>query len=184
MHGTSARFVGALICAAVSNGCAGAARQPGHVSLDAACTVSGNGQARINVTFLNGSAEHVSIVVGVVLGDGDHLAEALSLRLKTPGAVESETYGFSHPRHPGVAGRMDRWRLEVPSGGLTSLVVDAQHFLSPTSGRRLSGEERGELSVRFRGLNSKSWAGHELSRPWIGIVESEPIRVPESCYGG
>ena len=178
---TNAGWVVGLLCAWVLSSCTRVAIESGRVSLDAACTANSTGQTSIKVTLLNGTADHLSIVAGVVLGNGDRLAEAVSLRLKAPGAAEVETYGYSDPRHPGVAGRMDPWRLEVPAGGSTSFDVDARHFPSPTSGRRFSTEVRGDVRVRFRGLGSNSWADR---RPWTGTVESEPMRVPESCHVG
>lgn len=152
--------------------------------MDAACAAGGpDSGTRITVTIRNGAPNHLPMVVGVVLGSGDHLAEAISLGLKRPGGLDVETYGYAHPRYPGVAGRMDPWRLEVAAGRTASLEleVDAQHFLSTTSGRRFSVAEEGELTVRLRGLDSKSRSGDQLGRPWTGIVESPPMRVPESC---
>jgi hypothetical protein len=170
----------------VLGGCAPAPNQSGPVSLDAACGAPGGTDSgtRITVTIRNGTPSHLTIVVGVVLGSGDHLADAISLRLKRPGGLDVEIYGYAHPRYPGVAGRMDLWRLEVAAGRAASLDVDAQHFLSTTSGRRFSVAEEGELTVHLRGLDSKSWSGNQLGRPWTGIAESPPMRVPESCSGG
>ena len=173
------------MCVSVLGGCAPAPNQSGHVSVDAACGAGGTDSGtRITVTIRNGTPSHLSMVVGVVLGSGDRLAEAISLRLKRPGGVEVEIYGYPHPRYPGVAGRVDPWRLEVAAGRAGSLDVDARHFLSTTSGRRFSVAEEGELTVRLRGLDSTSWSGNQIGRLWTGIVESPPMRVPESCNGG
>lgn len=166
----------------VLGGCAPAPNQPGHVSVDAACAAVGTDSGpRITITIRNGTPNHLPMVVGVVLGNGVHLAEAISLRLKRPGGVGVELYGYADGRYPGVAGRLDPWRLEVAAGHAASIEVDAQHFLSTTSGRRFSVAEEGELTVRLRGLE---WSGDLLGRPWTGIVESPPMRVPESCSGG
>ena len=125
------------MCMSVLGGCAPAPNQPGHVSVDATCGAGGTDSGkRITVTIRNGTPSHLSMVVGVILGSGDHLAEAISLRLNRPGAVDVETYGYSHPRYPGVAGRVDPWRLELAAGRAAFVDVDAQHFLSATSGRR------------------------------------------------
>jgi hypothetical protein len=114
----------------VLGGCAPAPNHSGHVTLDAACGAPGGTDSgtRITVTIRNGTPSHLTIVVGVVLGSGDHLAEALSLRLTRPGGLDVERYGYAHPRYPGVAGRMDPWRLEVAAGRAASLDVDAQTF--------------------------------------------------------
>jgi hypothetical protein len=154
------------------------ATESGHVSLDATCTANTVGETSIKVTIQNGTANHLSVVVGVILGNGDRLADAISLQVTPLGAADAETYDYSDPRHPGVAGRMDPWRLEVPAGSLTYFDVDAGHFLSPRSGRRFSAAIRSDVRVRLRGLGSQ---GHELSRPWTGTVESQPLRMPESC---
>jgi len=152
------------------------ATESGHVTLDATCTSVG--QTRIRVTVHNGTANHLSVVVGAILGNDERLANAVSLQVTSLGAADAETYSYSDPRHPGVAGRMDPWRLEVPPGGLTYFDVDAGHFLSPRSGRRFSPATGGDVRVRLRGLSSQ---GHELSRPWTGTVESQSMRMPESC---
>jgi hypothetical protein len=171
-----------LVCVSVLGGCAPTPNQPGQVSVDAACAAGGTDSGtRITVTIRNGTPSHLSMVVGVVLGSADHLAEAISLRLKRPGDVGVEIYQYSHPRYGVVAGRMDPWRLEVAAGHAASIEVDAQHFLSTTSGRRFSVAEEGELTVGLRDLDSKSWSGNQLGRRWTGMVESPPMRVPESC---
>ena len=170
-----------LVCVLVLGGCAPAPNQPGHLSVDAACAAGGTDSGtRITLTIRNGTPSHLSMIVGVVLGSGDRLAEAISLRLKRPGRVGVEIYGYSDRRYPGVAGRLDPWRLEVAAGHAASIEVDAQHFLSTTSGRRFSVAEEGELTVRLRGLDA-TWSGDLLGRSWTGIVESPPMRVPESC---
>ena len=149
--------------------------------MDAACAAGGTDSGtRITLTIRNGTPSHLSMVVGVVLGSGDRLAEAISLRLKRPGGVGVEIYQYSHPRYGVVAGRMDPWRLEVAAGHAASIEVDAQHFLSTTLGRRFSVAEEGELTVHLRGLDA-TWSGDLLGRSWTGIVESPPMRVPESC---
>ena len=126
-----------------------------------------------------------SVVVGFILGNGERLADAVSLTFQAPGKAEVETYTYSHPRHPGVAGRVDPWLVEVPARGLASLDLDAQHFLSPRTGRRFSTWERGEVSVRLRGLGHTPWPGlRGLGRQWTGVVDSDLFHVPKSCHGG
>src|SRR5262245_50721937 len=112
-----------LLCASILSGCTRVATESGHVGLDAACSVNRAGQASFKLTLRNGTADHLSIVAGVILGDGDRLAEAVSLQLAPLGVADVETYGYSDPHHPGVAGRMDPWRLEVPPEGSTSFEV-------------------------------------------------------------
>jgi hypothetical protein len=168
------------------SGCTSAPAHSGHVSLDAACHGSSHGAGpHIKATIRNGTLQHLSIVAGIIVGDGEHLAQALSLVLKRPEMTEGEMYGYAHPRHPGVGGRVDAWTLELFPGGSASLDVDAQHFLSAKTGKRFLGAaERGNLTVLLRGLDSRPWPGLDLARPWTGVVESPPIRLPESCDGG
>jgi len=151
--------------------------ESGHISLEAACSANSVGQTSIKVTIKNGTADHLSVGVGVILGNGDRLADAVSLEVTPLGAAVPETYDYSDPRHPGVAGRMDPWRLEVRPGGWTYFDVDAGYSLSPSSGRRFSAIG-GDVRVRLRGLGSQ---GHELSPAWTGTVESEPMRMPDSA---
>jgi hypothetical protein len=167
-----------LLCVFVLCSCTGVATESGHVSLDATCTANSAGQTSIKVTIKNGTADHLSVVVGGILGNGDRLAYAVSLQVTPLGAADAGAFDYSDPRHPGVAGRMDPWRLEVPPRGLTYFDVDAGHFLSPRSGQRFSTARRADVRLRLRGLGSE---GHELSRPWTGTVESQPMRMPESC---
>lgn len=167
-----------LFCACVLSSCTRVATESGHVSLDVTCTAKRAGQTSIMITIQNGTADHLSVVVGVILGNGDRLADAVSLQVTPPGAADADTYNYSDPRHPGVAGRVDPWRLEVPPGGSAYFDVDPGHFLSARSGRRFSTAIRGDVRVHLSGLGSQ---GHELSRPWTGTLESQPMRMPESC---
>jgi hypothetical protein len=120
-----------LVCM-VLGGCTPTSRQPGDVSMDAICGAGGtDSETRITVTIRNGTPNHLSLVVGVVLGSGDQLAEAISLRLKRPGGVGVERYQYSHPRirrsgrsHGPMAFRSGRRSRSVYRSGRATFSVD------------------------------------------------------------
>lgn len=170
-------WIACLFCASALNSCTRVATESGHISLDAVCTANSVGQTSIKVTIKNGTADHLSVAVGVILGNGDRLADAVSLQIAPVGAADPETYVYSDPRHPGVAGRMDPWRLEVRPGGLRMSTLTRDTFYRPGQGDA-SRQLEGDVRVRLRGLGSQ---GHELSPAWTGTVESQPMRMPDNC---
>lgn len=176
------RRAASVLCASTLVACAGPATGPGQMDLTAACRTAAGGETRIIATLRNATPEHVSVVAGAVLGNDERLAFALSLRVRRAGATALEEYVYSDPRYAAVAGRLAPWRLELAAGATAILVLEARHFLSPTAGRRFDATEPGVVSVRFRGQETGSpWPGLRLSRPWTGVVESGPIRIPDAC---
>lgn len=169
--------VAAVLC---TGACTGPAASSGQVVVEAVCSQRGFG-SRIGIAIRNQTNEHVSILVGFILGNGDQLPQAISLRFKRLQANEPDNFGYSHPAYAVVAGRMDPWLLELGAGRSFTFEVPAHHFLSREGDRLSTSRHRGEATVVLRGLEFESWPGLKPTGLWTGFAESAPIRVPGDC---
>jgi hypothetical protein len=169
--------------AAALSSCTSGATSSGLVSLEATCEARGNKSGpHFRITIVNGTAQHLSIGLGSILGNGDRLAQALSLRLRQPGSTGEVTFSYADARHAGVAGRVDPWLIESLPGSRMVVEVAGEHFLSTgPHWRRFSFAERGEVKVVLRSLGSKPWPGPEVPTSWTGVVASPWLRFPDGC---